>query len=738
MRRGANSQATDFSGVINWGDGSTSSAVFVATTAGNYNVEGSHTYAVFGGYTVSVSVQDNGGGSANASGTATVSNVAPSNLSLTATGPINENSSTSLSGSFSDPGSGDSHTLTISWGDGSPAQTVDLSAGVLNFSGITHQYLNNLPGNAPYTISVSVDDNGGLLTSNTTTVVVDDVAPTINLAQSATASNEGSVYTLDLGAITDPGTLDVVTSYFINWGDGSAVFNGSGSPANTTQTHTFEDGPSSPTISVTLVDQDGTHGNAGTISVDVVNVAPTAASFSNTGSISEGSSTTVIFTNPTDPSPVDTADGLHYAYDFRGVTDSHGNPIFADGAGDGTYAGSTNGSAVEGVPASFLTVPGLHTVYGRIIDKDGGFTDFSTTFMVANVPPIVNLIATASAGAGLPFTFSGSFTDPGTDGPWTGTVNYGDGTGTQVLTTINSTNKTFTLGHTYASAGNYTLTVEIDDHPMSLNGQPALPSASGTASSAVTVSATTLQVLSAVQTPDGFDFTFNRAIQASDLELYGPGSVVSPVSVKDGLATVNGSLVWDATTNTAHWIKTGGELAAGTYSVTLSSGTSGNNFHDASGGALDGNSDGTAGDAYSNTFHVTAPSEPVLSIPNFARGPGQSVIVNQGGTQLGSTGLPITISDGTGVQSVHFVLSYNPSLLNISTVLSSISKPANWSVTINSSTPGALDIVVFSNNASTLGSGPQTVLTFNNVSVPSNAPTKRSSGGAELQQRAAQ
>ena len=50
-------------------------------------------------------------------------------------------------------------TATISWGDGSADTTLNLGAGVLTFS-TTHQYLDNQPGNAPFTISVTVTDKG--------------------------------------------------------------------------------------------------------------------------------------------------------------------------------------------------------------------------------------------------------------------------------------------------------------------------------------------------------------------------------------------------------------------------------------------------------------------------------------------------------------------------------------------------------------------------------------------------
>ena len=47
-----------------------------------------------------------------------------------------------------------------------------------------------------------------------------NVAPTIAIS-GAGSVNEGSVYSLSLGAITDPGT-DTVTSYIVHWGDGNS------------------------------------------------------------------------------------------------------------------------------------------------------------------------------------------------------------------------------------------------------------------------------------------------------------------------------------------------------------------------------------------------------------------------------------------------------------------------------------------------------------------------------------
>ena len=75
----------------------------------------------------------------------TINNVAPAVDRVRPTpGAINENGSTTLSGSFTDPGASDTHTVVINWGDGSPNTTINLAAGVLTFSG-SHQYKDDNP-----------------------------------------------------------------------------------------------------------------------------------------------------------------------------------------------------------------------------------------------------------------------------------------------------------------------------------------------------------------------------------------------------------------------------------------------------------------------------------------------------------------------------------------------------------------------------------------------------------------
>jgi hypothetical protein len=81
--------------------------------------------------------------------------------------------------------------------------------------------------------------------------------------------DEGSVYTLNLSSL-DPGD-DTITSWTINWGDGSEVV--SGNPSSVT--HTYADGDASHTITATATDEDGTFAAGNTVGVTVHNVAPT-------------------------------------------------------------------------------------------------------------------------------------------------------------------------------------------------------------------------------------------------------------------------------------------------------------------------------------------------------------------------------------------------------------------------------------------------------------------------------
>ena len=81
----------------------------------------------------------------------------------------------------------------------------------------THTYAD---GPNDYTVTVDRDRRGRHLDhAKTFSVHVNNVAPSIAISGDANV-NEGSAYSLTLGAVTDPGT-DTVSSYVVHWGDGN-------------------------------------------------------------------------------------------------------------------------------------------------------------------------------------------------------------------------------------------------------------------------------------------------------------------------------------------------------------------------------------------------------------------------------------------------------------------------------------------------------------------------------------
>ncbi|MFN7804564.1 MAG: PKD domain-containing protein, partial [Planctomycetaceae bacterium] len=99
------------------------------------------------------------------------------------------------------------------------------------------QSLGILDGPSSRDVRVRVaDGQGHVVDSAVVQLTVVNTSPTIDLS-GATAVLEGSVYTLTLGAVTDPGT-DTVTSYIVHWGDGTS--DTYAAPGDVT--HTYADG----------------------------------------------------------------------------------------------------------------------------------------------------------------------------------------------------------------------------------------------------------------------------------------------------------------------------------------------------------------------------------------------------------------------------------------------------------------------------------------------------------------
>ncbi|MCY2987786.1 MAG: FG-GAP-like repeat-containing protein [Planctomycetota bacterium] len=183
----------------------------------------------------------------------------------------------------------------------------------------------------------------------------------------------------------------------------------------------------------------------------------------------------------------------------------------------------------------------------------------------------------------------------------------------------------------------------------------------------------------------GFEIEFGSSFDAAVLNVTDnqAGALGLPDVTLVGAAQgrIGGSVVLDDSLQKLTFIKTGGPLAPDSYTVRLRSALDG--FVTASGVLLDGDNDGTAGGDYVATLTVAnSPSNlRVLSISDVVRGPGQQI----------TDGIPLKISDGTGVQAIDLRLTYDPALLQISGGTTSVS---GGSVQVNATTPGVV-IVVF-------------------------------------------
>jgi len=125
-----------------------------------------------------------------------------------------------------------------------------------------------------------------------------------------------------------------------------------------------------------------------------------------------------------------------------------------------------------------------------------------------------------------------------------------------------------------------------------------------------------------------------------------------------------------------------------------------------------------SGASNSTSFSVWVIDEPTqvtVSVPDFARGPGQPVNV----PAATGTGIPLSISDGTGVEHVLVELHYDPALLEITDATVGPDTPTGSTVVANLETPGVATLSFIATTP--LDSGPANFVTLE-ATVPESAP----------------
>jgi hypothetical protein len=300
-------------------------------------------------------------------------NVAPTVGSITGASVVGEGSSSAYTVSATDP---DSDTLTYAWsvqsGNGSISGAANLASATVDF------------GDGPSTVAlrVIVNDGNGHPVQRDLDVTVNNLAPSATFNASSPVV-EGSPIALSLTGATDPSAADTSADFTYAFDCGSGF--GSFGAASTASCPTTDNG--SRTVAGRVRDKDGGV-TTYTATVAITNAAPTAT-FGNNGPVAEGSSFSLSLTDTADVSSADTAAGFTYMFDC------------GDGYGAPQAASSTSCATTDN---------GTRSVKGRVIDKDGGFTEYSGTVGVNNVNPTATFSATSPVNEGDDIDLS--LTDP--------------------------------------------------------------------------------------------------------------------------------------------------------------------------------------------------------------------------------------------------------------------------------------------------------------------------------------
>ena len=308
--------------------------------------------------------------------TVTVVNLAPI---ADAGGPysVDEGSTVGLSGTGTDV---PADVLTYEWDldddglfDDATGQTPTFDASLLD-------------GLSVHTVSLRVTDDDGDFTTDSTTVTVDNVAPTVSAT--GDSINEGETATVNV-SFSDPGDPDTHTAT-IDWDDGSAIENLGTVTSPFNPTHEYaNDG--SFTVTITVTDDNGGVGSdTAPVTVNSLN-SPPVADAGGPYTTDEGSVFILNASASSDPDQIE-GDILSYEWDL----DDDG--LFDDAVGSN--------------PSVSFPDNGVFTIGVRVTDTFGPLANIAfTTITVANVVPTSDAGGPYTVDEGSSIGLSGSGTD---------------------------------------------------------------------------------------------------------------------------------------------------------------------------------------------------------------------------------------------------------------------------------------------------------------------------------------
>jgi PKD repeat protein len=339
--------------------------------------------------TTTLKVSDGVNAAVTSTTTVTVGNVNPSFTTIVPSDPLIPTGSTfSVSAAFGDPGTNDTHTATINWGDtSSSAGTVTESNGVGTVTG-SHVYA----ASGLYTVTVTVlDDNGGTATAVTSVLV--NSAPVAVTAGGPYTGVEGAPLTLGGGATDSDGdTLTISWTRTIVTADPGTACSFTGTTTLSPVLTCDDDA----LVNVTITVSDGVNAPvSASAPVNVLNANPVVATPTLTPSSAPVSTPIVANASFTDPGTNDTHTATINWGDSTTTT--------------GTVTESSGSGSVSGSHA--YSSPGTYTVTVTVNDKDGGIASASAQVTVG-APPTGSAGGPYSGVEGSPVTLAGSVSNP--------------------------------------------------------------------------------------------------------------------------------------------------------------------------------------------------------------------------------------------------------------------------------------------------------------------------------------
>ncbi len=273
-------------------------------------------------------------------------------------------------------------------------------------------------------------------------VTVKNVKPTVELGGPGTVEESTTAQRTYTFTVADPGndSFEVERNFPTCGDNGTPVENSLATDASGGSFKCiFPDGNNTSDVAIKVKDSDGLSDTDNkVVKVTVDNEAPTAT-FNAPDSVGEGEDVEISLTDATDPAGNN--DTIEYRFK----------------CGDDPY--TDYGTVTTHVCPT--TDDGEVVVKGQVRDEDGGEKEYQKTVTVENAKPSVTAAADQSADEGEEKGFKlGSFADPGSDGAWTITVDWGDDSEDTTFT-ANSPGDLPDGNHAYADDGVYTVTVTV-------------------------------------------------------------------------------------------------------------------------------------------------------------------------------------------------------------------------------------------------------------------------------------